>query len=318
MRALWRARDLEPVKIRVYRHDAGRILLFATLRNELDRLPYFLDYYRRLGVGHFHIIAHRCTDGSEAYLARQADVSLWRSTGCYKRARFGLDWLNRLLRLYGVGHWCLTVDADEFLVYPHWTTRRLPALTHWLEQAGYRSFGALVLDLYPDGFVGEAALPKGDPTRLAAWFDPGNYRSQLDPKFGNLWIQGGPRERAMFATEPQKAPALNKIPLVKWDRRSVYASSTHMLLPRGLNRVFDTKPGGRPSGCLLHTKFLGDLPLKAAEAVADGRHYSDSREYKAYLSAGGDYLRLRNEASQKLQDWRQLADLNLMTIGGWV
>jgi hypothetical protein len=32
--------------------------------------------------------------------------------------------------------------------------------------------------------------------------------------FGNLWIQGGPRARRFFADDPERAPALNKIPLV--------------------------------------------------------------------------------------------------------
>ena len=35
--------------------------------------------------------------------------------------------------------------------------------------------------------------------------------------YGNLWIQGGPRARGCsFADDPKRAPALNKIPLVKW------------------------------------------------------------------------------------------------------
>ncbi|HBN31190.1 MAG TPA: hypothetical protein DD416_08215 [Rhodobacteraceae bacterium] len=37
-------------------HD---ILVFSTIRNEIDRLPYFLAYYRSLGVQHFLIVDRR-------------------------------------------------------------------------------------------------------------------------------------------------------------------------------------------------------------------------------------------------------------------
>ncbi|MBA5764723.1 glycosyltransferase family 2 protein, partial [Vibrio sp. 404] len=103
-----------------------------------------------------------------------------------------------------------------------------------------------------------------------------------NPEFGNLWIQGGPRARTFFTDTPEAAPALNKIPLVKWDRGYVYVDSTHMLLPRGLNRVYETGGGERISGCLLHTKFLDTFVAKSAEEVVRQEHYAKGREYKAY------------------------------------
>ena len=50
---------------------------------------------------------------------------------------------------YGHNQWCLTLDADEILIYPNWTTRPLPALIDWLEERNQLSFGAMMLDLYP-------------------------------------------------------------------------------------------------------------------------------------------------------------------------
>ena len=58
----------------------GDILLFSTFRNEHVRLPYFLDYYRRLGVSHFLMVDNDSDDGGRQYLARQPDVSLWTTT----------------------------------------------------------------------------------------------------------------------------------------------------------------------------------------------------------------------------------------------
>ncbi len=37
-----------------------------------------------------------------------------------------------------------------------------------------------------------------------------------------------------FQDNPEEAPALNKIPLVKWSKKYAYVDSTHMLLPRGV------------------------------------------------------------------------------------
>ena len=31
-------------------------------------------------------------------------------------------WTNTLANAFGHGHWCLTVDVDELLVFPHWET----------------------------------------------------------------------------------------------------------------------------------------------------------------------------------------------------
>jgi len=126
----------------INRHD---ILAFVTLRNERVRLPYFLDYYRDLGVQHFLMVDNGSSDGSADYLRRQDDVSLWRTNAGYKKARFGMDWLGWLLMRYGNGHWCLTVDPDEFLVYPHCDTRPLSALTSWLDSIGRRAFPAMLL-----------------------------------------------------------------------------------------------------------------------------------------------------------------------------
>ena len=98
LRAFRKRRELKSVVSRVSRIGARDILLFATIRNERVRLPYFLKYYRDLGIGHFLIVDNGSTDGSLDYLKDQPDVSIWHSSQNYKRARFGMDWMNWLLR----------------------------------------------------------------------------------------------------------------------------------------------------------------------------------------------------------------------------
>ncbi|MBC7480156.1 MAG: glycosyltransferase family 2 protein, partial [Pseudorhodobacter sp.] len=274
----YRKRDqIQAVQDRTARIKPGAILAFVTLRNEALRLPHFIDHHRRLGVDHFLIVDNDSDDGSRDWLAGQGDVSLWMTKDGYKQSRFGLDWLTWLQRRHGHGHWCLTLDADEILIYPHWETRPLRALTERLEQDGLRAFGTLMLDLYPQGpLASQHYAPGQDPLEVLPWFDSGNYSVQVQPRMRNLWIQGGPRARTFFATEPRLAPTLNKVPLVLWHRSYAYVNSTHALLPRHLNEVYEVDGAERLSGILLHTKFLPVIVKKSAEGRERQQHSANS------------------------------------------
>ncbi len=293
-------------------------LLLCTLRNERVRLPWFLKYYRDMGIGHFLFVDNGSDDGSREYLADQPDCSVWGTQASYKAANFGMDWVNHLLSRHAHGRWALVVDTDEFLVYPFCDTRPLPALTDWLDDSGIRSFGTLLLDMYPKGAVaGQPCLEGQNPFEIAAWFDSANYTITRNPRYRNLWIQGGPRARAFFAESPQDAPALNKVPLVKWQRGHVFVSSTHMLLPRGLNLVYEARGGEKASGCLLHAKFLATLGTKAQEELQRGQHYGASREYRAYAEGLAEGADLWTNWSERFINWRQLEIMGLMSKGSW-
>ena len=318
LRALRRSFDLRSLADRTDRIAPGDILLFATVRNERARLPYFLEYYRGLGIGHFLVVDNASDDGTGDYLAGEPDISLWASGASYRRSRFGADWMNWLLRRYGHGHWSVTVDADEFLVYPYCDTRPLQALTDWLDASSIRSLGAMLVDTYPRGRIDHSPYQPGqNPLEIAGWFDPGNYTISKNPEYGNLWIQGGPRARVFFADDPSRAPALNKIPLVRWDRRFTYVSSTHSLLPRGLNRVYDEWGGEKMSGCLLHAKFLDRFIEKSRDEVARRQHFGNSYEYRAYLDRMDSRPDLWCRWSERYEGWRQLERLGLMSTGNW-
>ena len=318
IRAFRKRRELKPVVSRVSLISPDDILLFCTLRNERVRLPYFLRYYRDLGVDHFLFVDNDSDDGSREYLLRQPDVSVWGTPYSYKRSRFGVDWLTWLLGKYGHGHWTISVDADEFFVYPFCDTRPLRALTDWLDASSIKAFGAMLLDMYPKGPINEQPYREGqDPFEIAAWFDSGNYMISRNKLYGNLWIQGGPRARTFFTDKPERAPALNKIPLVKWHRDYTYVSSTHMLLPRGLNQVYDEWGGEKASGCLLHAKFLDTFTAKAQEEMERRQHYADSHEYKSYKAGLNAHPDMWCKWSERYINWRQLEILGLMSKGNW-
>ncbi|MEM9636808.1 MAG: glycosyltransferase family 2 protein [Pseudomonadota bacterium] len=294
------------------------VLLFASMRNEALRLPYFLEHYRALGVRHFLIVDNGSDDGTAELLSEAPDVSVWTTRASYKAARFGMDWLTWLLIRYGHGHWTVTVDADELLIYPDHDSRDLPELTAWLDRQGQRMMGAMMLDLYPKGSPDALHYRPGqDPCEVLSWFDAYGYWVQRQPKMGNLWLQGGPRARCFFAADPARAPTLNKIPLVKWNRRYAFVNSTHNILPSRLNRTYDEAGLEKVSGVLLHTKFLPGAAARAREEQARKEHFSNSElydDYYASLTANPD---LWCPESTRYGGWRQLLHLRLMARGGW-
>ncbi|MFT4150620.1 MAG: glycosyltransferase family 2 protein [Paracoccaceae bacterium] len=317
-RALRKRRQLRAVADRTGAIRPEDILAALTVRNELARLPHFLDHYRRLGVGHFLIVDNGSTDGTTAYLRGQPDVSLWLTEASYKLSRFGLDWLTWIMIRHAHDHWCLTLDADEILIYPYWETRDLRALTARLEAQGRDSMGAVMLDLYPRDRLSSGDFAGGDPLQALQWFDSGNLSVQVQPGLRNLWIQGGPRSRLFFADEPRKGPTLNKVPLVRWNRRFAYVNSTHAILPRRLNRIYDETGGETLSGVLLHTKFLPMAAEKAAEEKQRGQHFANSARYEGYYDGLVADPVLWCSNSTRLTGWRQLEARGMMSRGGWI
>ncbi len=319
-RLLWRAfrsrHALKLVSDRRADMAAADVLGVSVMRNEYLRLPFFLDHYRRLGVGHFLIVDNDSTDGGAEYLAAQPDVTLWRTVNSYRESRFGMDWLNWLLRRHARGRWCVTVDADELLIYPDWERRDLSSLTAGLARRGIESMGAMMLDLYAKGPAGaQSYRPGQDPTEILCWFDAYGYWAERKPNFRNVCLRGGARARHFFAADPEHAPFLNKIPLVRWRASSVYVNSTHMLLPVALNRLHGTGGADRPSGLLLHTKLLPDAAQRARSEKRRGEHFTDSGYYDGYYDALAADPDLWHSDAIRLRGWRQLVALGLMTEG---
>lgn len=291
------------------------ILLVSCLRNEMHRMRFFCDYYRALGVDRFLFIDNGSTDGFPDWAQGQDDVSVWYTQESYKDANFGIDWCNHLLSRYGIGHLCVTVDPDEFLVYPFCATRSLAELGQHLRDSRKDSLSALMLDMYGRGRMDESHLADGDdPFELCPYFDRDGYiqhRSYLQ----GVFVRGGPRMRVHNHDNPAHSPALNKLPVVWWQEHFRYESSMHNLAPHRLNRP-NSKAAISTSGCLFHFKFVASLAQKIEEERSRKQHYGDGREYAKY-GLSFDRPLYNAGVSVRYEGPGQLVDLGLMTRGDW-
>lgn len=308
--------QLQPVHVDEAAIREAPLLLVCCARDERVRFPAFLAHYRRLGARHFLVVDNGSSDGLAEWLKGEGDCSVWHAAGSYRDAGFGMDWCNHLLEQWGVDKWCLTVDPDEFLIYPHCEYRGLLNLTRYMAARGQAALFAPLLDAYSDRSLSQTRLEADtDPFKLCPYFDRLNLTQRPDPTNRSVWVQGGVRMRRFFADCPEQAPALNKVPLVRWRRGLRYLSSTHHLSEPALNCPQRDRPEA-VSGVLFHFKYVNLLQGKAAEEMQRSQHYAGSTEYRAYLDAG-DVTLYDPQIAVRYAHSRQLQQLGFMQAGTW-
>jgi len=315
-KALLHGRALQIKQNNIKNIKPDDIILFAVMKNEAHRLKYFIDYYRKLGVGHFIFVDNGSTDHFNEVVSEQNDITSFYTDASYKDSNFGMYWANYLLLKYGCGHWCLTCDPDEFLTYPYMESRDLIDLTQYLSSVNESSFFTTMVDMYSKDAVENSHYAEGsDPLLVCPYFDAIGYSKKYNKYYRNTFIQGGVRQRIFYPDFPEKAPALNKVPLVKWESHFAYVSSMHMAVPRRLNQTCNIQ---KTTGALLHYKFISQLSEKILEEEIAQQHYDNSSEYKKYNAAINNKTILYDPSvSVRFHDWKTLARLGLINKGEW-
>lgn len=302
------------IDYRGLRHELthARHVLICVVRDEGSRLPFFLEYYRNLGIEHFICIDNGSTDGTQDILSGLEDVSLLHASGSYKAARFGNDWVNQVINQHCQGKWVLYADADEFLVYPHCDSRKLDALTAYMDAVGGRSLRTMMVDMYSPRDILENFCETGrDPLEVCNLFDKSGYQSHFDKRNKTIWIKGGVRGRMYFQSDLWNGPALNKVPLIFVDGESLFLKSTHQAWPLSIN--LGSMPGAvGVTGALLHFKFLSTFAHKVADVVNLSQH---TDEYALYSQAAKECF--VSEETGVYKGWRDLADQGLIQGEGW-
>ena len=156
--------------------------------------------------------------------------------------------------------------------------------------------------------------PRADPLSNA-WFDAFTL-VERDPRHANLWIRGGPRLR-LAADRPAQAPALNKVPLIRWRAGDAFAGGAHAALPRGLNRGYARDGGEALSAAILHTKLLDGDPARAAQPARAAEHYAGGREHLAWAEAARSGDGFHGPWSLPWTGWRGLERAGLLGRGLW-
>ena len=268
------------------------------IRNEVHRLPWFLSYYRRLGVTRFFIVDNNSNDGTQEFLLANSDVHLFSSKASFKTSEFGSVWREVLFRKYGHEHWCLVVDPDEMFIYPGYENIDLHALIAKLEAEKCLGLEAIWVQMYSGEPIRKTVLkPNMNPLELCPYFDADS-------------AERGPHPRLLDWTfTPNKAPLL-------------YLCNGGPRVWVGAHR-FIWKSGGprreqiaKMRGAVLHFKFTSDLHEKCQEEICRRQHWNSEAKYGGFFRKMMEDpdLTLTHEGSTRYENSEQLVCLGIMKV----
>lgn len=279
--------------------ENNAILVFSVMRNEAQRLPYWLEHYRALGVSKFFVIDNGSDDGTLEILLAQPDCIVFENKESYLASRFGIDWINALQDEYGVGHWCMVADVDELFVFSKKFGSTLPELVVKMEEEGAEGVFTIMVDMYSPNSLKDVDYKQGTPfqTQCNA-FDARPYFSLPVKECPYINVVGGVRQRMFFPEFSRRSlvdrvrwkignifkikewmfvrpPVVSKVPFIKWRKGCALISSAHTVNPV---KLFSARCA------LLHFKFFGDFHKKALIEIKRNQHYDGSREYRRYFA----------------------------------
>lgn len=287
----------------------GEVLLFSCVRNEALRLPFFLDYYRALGVSRFFVLDNASADGTSELLLRQPDVHLFHTTASYGASHCGVHWMNALLDRFASGHWVIVADADELLVFPDCESTGIHELVQRLDTEGSNGLLTFLLDMYSDGPIREAHYRPGTTfLSTCPFFDTDSYTRGSEGLRALIPERGGVRQRLFWRADREhrgRPPFLQKIPLVKWHPTRQYTASTHLIDGVRLTAL---------TGALLHFKLFADFAESAIIEAARGEHWDGAAQYSVYAEAlrRAPDMNPIYEGSARYRDSGQLVDMGLI------
>ena len=251
------------------------IRLFAIVRNEELRLPYFLKYYEKLSVDRFFFVDNASNDETLDIIQKAPNAHIFRS---YESFKNHWNWMELLLDKYGLGHWCLVVDADEIFYYPYCEKLSLKEFCDFLDLHKHEAVKNLLIDVYPKDCIKKTQYKKGEnPLDHYTYFD-NNYfkvnRIHLNRKKWKLFwdpvYYGGVRFRVFGGS---KLGYLSKVSLIRY-KKNAY-------LRKGMHSVDGLKYSDL-RGVVFHTKFLHDIFDKIKIAVNEEQYFNKSIVYRLY------------------------------------
>lgn len=243
-------------------------VLICAIKNDIEKIPYFMEHYRKLGIEEFVFVDNLSTDGTFEYLLEQPDTIVYQCKHPFTADR-KIAWMNRLAAEVGDNTWYLMVDSDEFVTYIDSEKQNIEKLVETCQRKGYKRIGSVMLDMYSKDSLFDSDIQKNFMKEFK-YLDKDTY-VVTQANIG-IKVKGGPRKR-VFGTEMK----LSKYALFYFENDDVIPSA-HYLIPH-------EKGYNVPIGIgLLHYKFINKSDYdKVVEAVETGMHSNNSEEYKTYF-----------------------------------
>lgn len=319
------------------------IYILAVMRNELLRLPYWLQYYREQGINTFYIIDNGSTDGTTEYLLKQSDCIVFQTHDSFREAKSGIKWLNQIGQEFCMGHWCLIADVDELFVFPKKYGTTIRQFIKAVEDEGADAVFTLMIDMYSRKPMSEVKYISGTPfTDTCNTFDSKPYTSIQVKEFPYTNVLDGIRQRLFFTSFSRRnildrlgwkiahlskalrifsesafikkisyhrPPTISKAPLIKWSQGFELISSAHTTTKKTLF-------GGRCA--LLHFKFFDDFYQRAVREMIRKEHFAGASEYAVYakLLEKNPHISMESKNSFTYESQDTLEGLGIITISG--
>jgi len=280
--------------------EEGSVFLFTAVRNERWRLPWFLEYYRKLGVDRFFFVDNDSTDKTSAYLLKQNDVYVFWTNQSYAAARSAMQWINYLVEEYGSNAWCMYIDVDEALVFPYSENKNLKDLTGYMAAQGHEAMYAFMLDMFsPDEKTIDSENDYKGFFEDYPFFE--NQYNRINSRYCPYFYTAGGARRMYQISENQ-----TKTPIIAGGKGIKFLQSSHEITPARLSDV---------SGVLLHFKMAGNFrQIFSQDLEINTRLPKCRRRHWAYLqqdiesNPGEDAENVLRYTSS-----RQLIDLGLIS-----
>jgi hypothetical protein len=297
------------VDLHVVRREAmplapDEVLLICVLRNASKYIPSFLAHYRSMGLRRFAFVDDQSDDETRTLLLQEDGVDIFESNVRYGAAARGLIWRDMLVDLYGRNRWYVSVDVDEYLVFPDFENRPLIAFIADLRKHSLRRSLAVMLDIYPETPLGAAPTHnplESFPTVVCPLYDMSGY--SIAKHYKCTTVRGGPRAR-LFDSHLR----LTKFPVIYMDRPSLFTGvGAHSPLPLRRNH-------SAVHAVLLHYKFTTEALAEFHRLLAYDQHPRRSEHYRKITQNDGfnEALTLRYAYSARFEGSRQLVDSGFM------
>lgn len=164
-------------------------VVVVVVKNDLDRMKLFFDYYRHLGVRKFIVIDNNSTDGTREYSIGQPDTRVYLVTEAFQTQKKEA-WIEKVLALTGYNRWYVVVDSDELLDYVGSEYLKIDEFIKQNSVNGAVRLQGYMVDMYSKAPLFSEQCDYQEIPKVFSLFDVDSYH-ETRPNM----IYGGPRHR---------------------------------------------------------------------------------------------------------------------------